>query len=324
MIHDEHDEHLEKDLEPFEGHFTDVGDAEPEEPKWIIKDVLPVGLTFVGGPPKLSKKSTQVLSMAALVAGYTNTLFPPHMRQVQRKGPVMGFSAEASAGVIKHMLTKDMHTPDLKADAGILIADDPWLFRLDKPEGMSQLLFWLDGRRPSLMFMDPLKNFHSADEKDSAAMYAIVEPLRRWAIKNDSSIILVHHTKKLDDKDKRDYNEMDLRGTTALFGIADGLHIITPVDPDKHIVRIKATFKRGQGWERTIRLAAYQHRDRLASEVFDEVTEKVYEAYKIGGANMDEVAAQVHVAKGRVVECVEILVRNGLLVKDGKKVRVVK
>ena len=36
-------------LHPIDGFFTDLYTADREPPRFVIKDLLPVGLTFIGG-----------------------------------------------------------------------------------------------------------------------------------------------------------------------------------------------------------------------------------------------------------------------------------
>jgi hypothetical protein len=110
-----------------------------------------------------------------------------------------------------------------------------------------------------------------------------------------------------------------------MFGIAVGLLIVTNIDEHQHIVKVAATFKRGVGWERTLKLSIYNHKDRTASEVLDALTEKVFETFqKAGVHDAEDAALQTNHALPRVKAAIEVLVRNGMLVKKGKKYRVVK
>jgi hypothetical protein len=311
---------------PLDGHFVDIATAEPTPPQWIVRDLVPVGLTFIGGPPKVSHKSSQLIGgICAVTAGYECAIYPPYMRKVDRSGRTLLFSFEADAGVLNHMLTQGMPTRGLIDDGGIMVCTDPWLFRLDSPEGRKQLFYWLDAVRPRIVAFDPFRNAHMADENDSGAIFDMLQPLRKWAIQNESAVIFVHHTNKLPANEKRDYKQMDLRGTGAMFGIADGLLIVTNIDEHQHIVKVAATFKRGVGWERTLKLSIYNHKDRTASEVLDALTEKVFETFqKAGVHDAEDAALQTNHALPRVKAAIEVLVRNGMLVKKGKKYRVVK
>jgi hypothetical protein len=326
ISHDDEHDPDDNEFIPFDGHFIDIATATPTPPQWVIKDLVPVGLMFIAGPPKISHKSSQVIGgICATAAGYECSVYPKYMRNVELGGRTLLFSFEADAGVLNHMLTKGMLTKGLTDDGGIMVCTDPWLFRLDSSEGRKQLFYWLNAVKPRLCVFDPFRNAHQADENDSGAIFDMLQPLRRWAIENEAAVILVHHTNKLPANEKRDYKQMDLRGTGAMFGIADGLLIISPIDEKQHIVKLAATFKRGTSWERTLKLSIYDHRERVASEVLDAVTEQVYAAFaKAGVEDATECATQVPVTVSRIKAAIDTLLRNGMLVRKGKKLRAVK
>jgi RecA-family ATPase len=311
-----------QDHEPdaFEGSFVDVATAAIIPPTWIIKDLLPVGLTFVAAPAK-SHKSGIVMAMSLIAAGYDCKVLPPYLSQKDHGGPTMYLSAEAEPGELRDMVENGMGVK-MRADASILVACDPWAYRLDDEDGLTKLIRWLDGRKPRICIIDPLRDFHSLEEKDSGGMNRLLRPLRQWAVQNEAAIIIVHHTKKLDEE--RTLKADDMRGTTALFGIADGALMITPIDPDNGIVRMNARFKRAKGWEQTVRLAIYQNKDRKAGDVLAKNDEKVFRAYENGARTVEEAAKDAGIAKERALEAVELLVRNGYLVRNGKKIRVAK
>lgn len=236
---------------PIEGTFSDLAEAEISEPVWVIKDILPAGIVFLAGPPK-TMKSTLEMAFSVVVAGLQTNCLPAEMLQLgSEPGLVMGLSAEATAGELRHMVEVGMRlkVPD---DRRILIADDPWSFRLDDPDGLEQILAWLENRKPKLFWLDPLRDFHSLDEKDSGAINRLLRPIQRWAKANGSCFMVVHHTRKKAQDDKSDYDAGDMRGTTALFGIADGVIMITPRQGGK--LYLRGTYKRGPEWERTVQL----------------------------------------------------------------------
>lgn len=312
----------EQDFDPldYHGFFRDIATAAIVPPTWVIKDLLPVGLNFIGAPAK-SHKSGIVMAMALIAAGYECKVLPRDLRVVPDKmgGPTMGLSAEAEAGELRDMIENGMGVK-MRADASILVADNPWEYRLDDEDGLNKLLHWLDGRKPRIAFIDPLRDFHSLEEKDSGGMNRLLRPIRQWAVQNEAAVIIVHHTKKLDEE--RTLKADDLRGTTALFGIADGVIMITPLDADNGVVRLSTRYKRGKGWERTINLAIYQNKDRPATDALTKIDEKVLMAYRNGATTVEEAAKDASIAKDRAVQAVALLVRNGLLVRDGKKIRV--
>jgi hypothetical protein len=265
-------------------------------PKWVIKNLLPVGLTIIGGPPKEAKKSTLTLAMAALVAGYKCSVLPAEISEVALPGIVMAWSFEAAAGEIRHTMEKEMliKTPD---DGGFLIADAPEEYLLDDPEGSSQIMHWLDAKKPRVAIIDPLRNAHSLDEKESGELCRILIPLRRWAKENDSAVIVVHHTRKLDEE--RSYNMQDLRGSSALYGLADGILVISPTRTPMQF-NYAATFKRGGGWDKCVQLAAYETKGQRAGEALTALDRQILKVIAEGHDTIQAIMDEAHLAKDNV------------------------
>lgn len=262
--------------EPIDGVFTDLGTATMEPPAWIIRDLLPVGLTFVGAPPKAGK-STFTLAISLLVAGYESKVLPRRFNKVARTGPVLIFSAEATAGELRHTIEYSMGIP-IEANEAILVCDDPFDWRLDDPNGLTKLLFWLEERKPLLLIIDPLRDFHAFDEKESGDMNRLLRPVQQWARREQSSVVIVHHSKKPSEEGKSKYNPHDLRGSGALFGLADAVLMFSPGKGDGEYL-ISSTFKRAKAWERTIRPAIYGFKGEEAIEVLTNWDERVLKAW---------------------------------------------
>lgn len=309
----EDDESLAHPLEPTDGIFKDLGTARMVEPDWIIEGLLPPGLTFMAGPPK-SHKSTLTMAMALLVSGHPCRALPPGMSKVRHAGVCMMFSFEAEAGVLRHMSEIGLRTK-VNADESILVADDPWTFRLDDPNGLAQLLFWLKERGPRLCILDPLRDFHSLEEKDSGGMNRMIRPIRQWAIESNSSVLIVHHTRKAQDKNSS-YDVDDMRGSGALFGIADGVLMLTPRAENK--LTMKAIFKRAKGWEQTVALSAYGTEENAYIQLTDE-DRMVLTALGNGHPTLADVAIQLHLGKAKVVACMERMHRAGAVKQVNRK-----
>ena len=311
------DEDFEDDSppEPVEGHFTSLFNAVERPPSWVITDLIPEGLTVIGGPPKDAKKSTLVLAVAALTAGYKCEVLPPTFKAAQG-GPALVWSYEADADEIKHTATKELLIK-LEDDDGILICDTPEEYLLDDPEGMQQMLHWLDARKPRLAIIDPLRNAHSLDEKESGEIARILIPLRRWAKRNSAAVIVVHHTRKLEE-DKQ-YTAQDLRGSSALYGLADGIIMITPLNGKPMQFQYQTTFKRGTSWNRTLQLAAYETKGQRAGEALREVDKVVLKTIEqLESANQKQIAVTANLSVGAVGERLAFLLNNGYAtVKDG-------
>lgn len=289
--------------------FTCLGEAEIIPPKWLIKDLLPPGLVFIGAPPKAGKSTFEMI-LTLLVSGHQCAALPPYLSVVEQSGTVIGFSYEATAGELRHMCEEGLGTM-VKDDKSILIADDPWLFRLDDVDGAARLMGWLEERKPKMCFLDPLRDFHSLDEKDSGDMIRLLRPLQRWAKDHDSALVVVHHTKK---KEEGDYTPNDLRGSSAIFGAADAVIIMTP-KPDG-MTTISATFKRAASWERTIRIASYGAAAMQPEEGLDDVARDVLKLLRGGATSQDGIAKQLKLRRQRVTEAIALLEQVGLLTRD--------
>lgn len=264
------DDAPDQEYVPVDGAFTSLFAATEIPPHWVIDGLIPEGLTVVGGPPKDAKKSTLVMAVAALVAGYKCEVLPAEF-QCKSGGPVMLWSYEADAGEIKHAAVNELGIK-LQDDNGILVCDAPEEYMLDNPESMQQLLYWLDARKPRLFVIDPLRNAHTLDEKDSGELIQILLPVRRWCKRNSAACIVVHHTRKLDEDKK--YTAQDLRGSSALYGLADAIIMITPTQKPMQFV-YTTTFKRGRSWEKTLQLAAYETKGQRAGEALREVEKAI-------------------------------------------------
>ncbi len=289
---------------PTHGVFTDIASAISTPPVWIIDSLLPRGLTFMAAPPKAGK-STITLAMAALVADKACKALPRSLSKVNKCGPVLIFSDEASAGELRYVAEHDMGVR-LENDNSMLVADDPWMFGLSDPEGVERMQFWLKERDPRLVILDPLRNFHDLEEKDSGII-SLVRPLRTWAVEHDAAVLVIHHTKKPVEPGT-EYTAHDMRGTSALFGIADGVLMLTPKGKDNEQTHIKATFKRGPAWEKTVTIGAY---GREAREEISGNEAKVLELLKNGARSLDDMRLTLKCSKNTVLAACRALELNG-------------
>ncbi len=310
--------------EPFFGVFTSLSKAVIVPPRWIIQDLIPTGLIVIGAPPK-ALKSTFMLAVSTVIAGYKCNVLPKGMESADVTGRVMGISAEATAGELRHMAEEGLGIT-LPDDDSIMIADDPWLFQLDEDDGVAKLLYWLNEYKPKLCFIDPFAEFHSLEEKDSRAMIAILRPLHRWAKDNDAAIVIVHHLRKPNVEKEGPYTALDLRGSTAIFGKMDGVLIFTPYDDRPGLITIDAKFKRGRSWRRDIQFAAYGEKGgpQQAVEVLDDIARMALGIVKAGVSNHKLIAKQLKVSKRRVGQAIDACVRTGRLARVGKKLVVCK
>lgn len=288
--------------------FTDLGAAERKEVVWVIENILPIGLTIIGAPPK-ENKSTVAVALALMAAGIKVKALPPEMSTAAKTGKVLLFSFEADDGELRQMAEDGLHVT-VPADGRCLVSSDPWQWQLDDPEKMSDLLAVLKDQGPVVVVLDTFRDLHTFEEKDSGMMIRLLTPLREWAIEHESSIILVHHTAKVDD-DVTTLSPKHLRGSGAIFGKADAVIMLNKRLDGKH--HIGFTGKRAKSWETTVQLAIYDVTGD-GSEVMGEREELVLAGLR-AKATLEQIARQLRIGKPAVVACCQKLVRNGYLVK---------
>lgn len=303
---------------PIHGVFQDLATAVIEEPVWIVKDLLPKGITIIGGPPKCGK-STITAAIAALVANFKCKALPTFMSKVERHGTVMWLSAEANAGELKDMMVNGLNVTNWRDDESILVADDPFEFRLDDDDAWQRLHGWLEELKPTVTIIDPLAEFHDLDEKVAGDMIRLLRPIRKWAVDNNKAVLFVHHTSKKTGENKGDnYDAGDMRGSGALFGKADGVIMVTPKGK-KHEQRmhVNAVFKRAAGWVKEITLAAYGN--EVAQVHLSDLAKKIYIMMGIGAQTVEDMEPQLQgIAPSSIKESIMALEENKLIKKVGK------
>lgn len=312
-MHD-HDKE-EKVRRPLQGVFTPLYHAHRKPPSWVIKGLLPPGLVLLVGPPKESYKSTLVVAMAAMVAGYEQTVLPTEFT-AEKHGVAMLFSYEDDAGEIRHVAEEGMGIK-IPNDDGILVADDPGTWRLDDPDAVEQMMEWLEERNPVLTVCDPLANFHAVEEKDAGGIIRLVSPFRRWAKENDATFLFVHHPRKLDDD--RSYRASDIRGSGALFGACDGVLMLTPTK-NKLQVEINAIFKKHPGWTKTIDIAAWEKRGEQGHVALKEVDKILIKVIRQGAGSIAEIARDSTVAEQTVTKRMEFLKQQGIIKHESRRI----
>lgn len=303
----------ERDLDDFaeptesiHGTFSDIGTALKKSPRWVIEPVLPEGLVLMAGPPKAAYKSTITMAMSAIIASYKCLALPADWKPRQ-PGPIMIISHEADAGELRYIMEDGLGVK-LRKDESIITADEPEKFRLDDEEGQKNLRFWLGERRPILCILDPLANSHGLEEKDAGEMINLIAPIRRQVKEMGSCFLIVHHTRKIDDD--RQYRPMDMRGTSALPGLADGLLSITPT-PNPYEVIINGQFKKAREWTKTICLGVWERKGQRGGEPLREIDKMVLRGIGNGFVTPETLAKHLNLLPKSVGDRLVLLEKLG-------------
>lgn len=313
-MNDEYEEEWEGE-EGFDDWFEDMWDATLDPPEWVIENILPSGIVFMVAPPK-TFKSTIEMAWTLAVAGELCDALPPELRTVPEGGDgiVIGASAEATPGELRYMVEQGMGVKEGK-HGRVRLLRDPWQWRLDDPGAVTRLIAKLEQVKPRLFWLDPLVDFHSLDEVDAGEMNRLLRPLQRWAKRNRACFLVVHHTRKRSGQDaERNLTADDARGTSAMFGLADGLIALTP--KGKNRVHFNVTLKRGQPFEKTVTLKVWGEGE--ATVQIDGNAKMVFEAMLLhAGAAQGELAEILRLSQSTVSRAVSQLKSMGAVDKDG-------
>jgi hypothetical protein len=150
---------------------------------------------------------------------------------------------------------------------------------------------------------------HSQDENDAVAIVKILKPIRDWAKRNDSCVLVVHHPRKL-AQDQVKFKRQDARGSGAIAGKAD-THLT--ISPKGSYHTIEAVFKRARGWTRDLVLGLD---GEVAREVITSDDRKVLDAWN-PKLDTDDLSRILKMSPGSVRESINKLVRNEMLEPKG-------
>lgn len=246
-------------IEPDEKEYNtgkEIYNMEIEPVKWLIKDLIPKGLTVFGGQSKIGK-SYLTLNMSLHLA-QNKYMFADQTMSAYKgaKGPVLYLALEDPKARMKSRMEKIDPDPDLKLLKWYFKVF--WSFEKLYKGGLNDLEEWLKkSKRPKLIVIDVIAKVWDMRNNVGAGRwynqeYAIFGPLADLAHKYDTSIIAITHTKKTKEADV--FNE--ILGGAGTQGPADNLMVLS------------------RGMESNQRILAIRGKDmddkRLLFEVFNE------------------------------------------------------
>lgn len=222
-------ERLKEELKPTSLHnfdertltAGDLFDMEMKGPNWLIKDLIPKGLTIIGGRSKVGKS---YFLMNLVIPFVQKKYIFSEFRA--RKGQVLYLSLEDP----KKRFIERMREIDPDPDRDKLNDLHPY-FQWEKLKkgGITQIKHWLEKqKRPKLVIIDTIAKVW--DQKTStgggrmyAEEYNIFSPLSELAKEYDISIIVTIHTTKTKAADPFD----QILGGMGTQANADNLIVIS-------------------------------------------------------------------------------------------------
>ena len=190
--------------------FDELLSTDFPEPQWAIPGILPVGLSFLSGRPKVGKswlglQIAHAVSTGGMVFG-----------QKVKKGKVLYLALEDSPRRLKERLQKQ--GAELGTDAR---AETAWpTFGVEG--GLSALQEQIVDKGYSLVIIDTLSRaLGMADQMDIAQMTDILGNLQRIAQRYDVTILVIDHHRKSNGfaSDPID----DVMGSTAKAAVGDAI-----------------------------------------------------------------------------------------------------
>lgn len=190
-----------------------------ERPRMVVPDLVPVGLSFLAGAPKVGKS---VMALQLCHAVSTGGVF---LDQRVERGACLYLALEDPAWRLQERMTRQ-HWTDAGAEAefwtvGSLAAGDG-----------ARLVKLIEDRRYKLIIVDTLARALADDQNDAQRMNAALQPLQVAAHQAGAAVVLIDHFNKLGAAtsgvgDGEDDAEPDvvvnLQGAIAKSGVADAL-----------------------------------------------------------------------------------------------------
>lgn len=195
-----------------------------EDPVEIVRGLIPaVGCGFIAGVPKCGK-TWGILDLALAVTTGQSFL---GRETKQTAGPAYYMTGEGGVSRLLQRVAWLANGRGLSLDEigdRIHLSVSPRIL-LDRPEGLEALEEDIKIVKPSLLIIDPLTRFHSADENSRTQIdVPLLTPLRQISEEYELCIIIVHHAAKW-YRGRFD----PLRGTSAFAGWYDFLLYYEPM-----------------------------------------------------------------------------------------------
>jgi hypothetical protein len=177
-------------------------DAEYKNTEFIIKDLLPVGLTILMGSPKMGKSWLALLMAECVAIGF------PLFGYSVKRSPVLYYTLEDSVRRCKYRLNKigSLWSPDL--------------YFCEEVRSTFDVMNGIRSTGARVVFIDTFMAFSDIEDNNSySETTRKIRELKRTADVLDAAVIIVHHKKK-DARNSGDWMEEAI-GSQGLVGAAD-------------------------------------------------------------------------------------------------------
>jgi AAA domain len=197
--------------------------------------LLPQGILFVGGEPKVGKSLLVANLALSLAAGADRLGFPiPAPRRVlvcQFELPVAQFVSR---------LASMRHALGAAADERLLVDTRASGHLLSAAQGLGHFVEAAKAAAAEVIVLDPLYSAHDQDENDTRAMAALCQALLRLRAASRAALVVVHHVRK---SIGRHEIGSAFRGSSALHAVGDSYVLLTRPSPQLATVELRFQFR---------------------------------------------------------------------------------
>lgn len=214
-------------IEEYRDDFTPMSEIQAKPPVWNVEGLLVEGLNFVVSPAKHYKSYLIFCILAAAIhkVPIPGLGYKPKVRK--HNGGVVLFAPEQGMQDIKYIYeSRVIQRPWPKGPVSwdFILANEPMNWRLDvdpyEKDPHYDLCTFIRRWKPFITVLDPWNHFHVMDENDARMAHLLLEP-KKEVKKYGGSLVVVHHEKK-PSKDDNGPNMNRMRGTSAMWALADG------------------------------------------------------------------------------------------------------
>lgn len=293
--------------------IKDILNMETNEPNWIIKDLMPIGLTLCAGAPKIGK-SWLALQIAKSITSGEYVLDEPTQR-----GAILYLALEDNPRRLKERTTIQNWSGELAADFMTFGMFDTEIKDLQNGGG-ERLQAMIEQCGYRLVVIDTLSRAIRGDQDRVRDMTHALAPLHEIAHKNNCAVLLIdHHRKPAKDKTNEDLIA-DIMGSTAKGAMADTIWGLYR-QRNKSTARLAVTGRDIE--ERNLVLSMDWERGtwNVAHSADAELTEReaeIVDVLKRGKARLSEIATATGQAKQNVFTRLEKLIARGIVSRENE------
>ncbi len=213
--------------------------------KWIIKDLLPVGITVFSAAPKIGK-SWMGMQMCSAISEGKDFLSKP-----TKKGQVVYFALEDDESLFKERLNIQNSNKEPSKD---------FFYKLEGLKninnGLLEQLEYILQINPNIqaMVIDTFHFIRSPGDKNQLAYnqdYNDLKKLKHFATNKGIAIMVVHHNRKMKDEDDI-FNQIS--GSVAMLGAADMCWLLAKKKRNDELTHFETITRKCKHLKMTIRL----------------------------------------------------------------------